>query len=583
ILREIAKKAVVNEDGKPTHILIEGDNYHTLTCLNYTHKGKIDAIYIDPPYNTGAKDWKYNNKYVDENDPWRHSKWTNLMVRRLRLSKMLLAKDGIICVTIDDYELPALLLLMEEVFGEKNHLGTVVIRNNPKGRKTERKVSLIHEYAVFFGASSESYIKKLSIDPKGKTHNYKKDENGEWYLPVNLRKQGVDSLATKSDGELSGRYYPIYYDPKTGIISSQKKLTIKILPIDSRGEKRIWRRGREVIDDMYKSGELWYKKTVNGDQIYFKFRGGLDGEPPQSIWLDNSFSASEHGTQILDRILGKREVFQYPKSPYAVEQCLRIMTTKRNAVILDFFAGSGTTAQAVMQMNEKDNGNRQCILCTNNENKICDEVTCPRLTRVINGYKFSGKEREVIYEKKITMTVLKETENIFSEIDSEKEAQKDNFDDFENKFDEGYIRVIGTKKIKDKKKGLGGSLKYYKTDFIGKNNILNATDEDKIELAHQAGDLLSIAENTLYKVEENDFWQVYENEERYTAVYFREELDKFNKFVTMVEKLEWPVTVYVFSWGDDEFIEEFDHIEGVKVKSIPLPILEIYKSIYNLG
>ena len=118
--------------------------------------------------------------------------------------------------------------------------------------------------------------------------------------------------------------------------------------------------------------------------------------------------------------------------------------------------------------------------------------------------------------------------------------------------------------------------------FIGENNVLDATDADKIELAHQAGDLLSIAENTLYKVEENDFWQLYENDERYTAVYFREELDKFEEFVSMVEKLEWPVTVYVFSWGDEEFIEEFEHIEEVKVKTIPLPILEIYKSIYNL-
>jgi zona occludens toxin (predicted ATPase) len=130
---------------------------------------------------------------------------------------------------------------------------------------------------------------------------------------------------------------------------------------------------------------------------------------------------------------------------------------------------------------------------------------------------------------------------------------------------------------------LGGSLKYFKTDFIGKNNTLNATDQDKIELAHQAGDLLAIAENTLYKVKQNDFYQVYENSEKYTAVYFREELPKFDKFVSMVEKLEWPVTVYVFSWGDEEFNEEFNHITGVKVKTIPQPILEIYKSIYNLG
>jgi hypothetical protein len=114
-------------------------------------------------------------------------------------------------------------------------------------------------------------------------------------------------------------------------------------------------------------------------------------------------------------------------------------------------------------------------------------------------------------------------------------------------------------------------------------NCRAATDEDKIELAHQAGDLLALAENTLYKVKENKFWQLYENSERYTAVYFREELDKFDDFFAMVEKLEYPVTVYVFSWGEDEFSEEFEHIRDVKVKTIPLPILEIYKNIYNVG
>jgi DNA modification methylase len=583
VLKEAPDKAVINKDGKPTHILIEGDNYHALTCLNYTHKGKIDVIYIDPPYNTGAKDWKYNNKYIDEIDPWRHSKWSNLMIQRLRLSKNLLKEDGIICVTIDDYELPTLLMIMEDVFGENNHLGTVVIRNNPKGRKTERKISLIHEYALFFGASNKSFIKKLGVDPTDKTHNYKKDENGEWYLPVNLRKQGVDSLAVKANGKLSDRYYPIYYDPKTGRISSKIKLKVEILPIDSRGEKRIWRRGKDVIDKMFEKGDLWYKKTSDGDQIYLKFLGGVDGEPPQSIWLDNNFSASEHGTQVLDRILGKREAFPYPKSPYAVTECIKVMTNNHNAVVLDFFAGSGTTAHAVMEMNKADEGNRQCILCTNNENNICKEITYPRVERVINGYQFEGKDKEVLYEKKLNLTSLKKSADILEDIEAIKTIEGDKFEKYEIAIEDNCVRLVGTKNIKGKKEGLGGSLKYYRTDFIGKNNVLNATDADKVELAHQAGELLAIAENTLYKMKENSHWQLYENNERYTAVYFREELDHFEKFVAMVEKLKRSVTVYVFSWGDDEFDEEFEHIKGVKVKTIPLPILEIYKNIYNAG
>src|SRR3989344_2834630 len=124
--------------------LIEGDNYHALSVLNYTHKGKIDVIYIDPPYNTGARDWKYNNNYVDSTDSFRHSKWLSLMCKRLILAKNLLKNDGVICVTIDDNELAALWLLMDEIFNEQNHLGTVTIRNNPKGRMTSRKISLTH-------------------------------------------------------------------------------------------------------------------------------------------------------------------------------------------------------------------------------------------------------------------------------------------------------------------------------------------------------------------------------------------------------------------------------------------------------
>jgi len=188
-----------------------------------------------------------------------------------------------------------------------------------------------------------------------------------------------------------------------------------------------------------------------------------------------------------------------------------------------------------------------------------------------------------LFEKKLNLTSFKKSAKILEEIEAIKTMEQGKFEKFETKIEDNHIRLIGNKNITDRKEGLGGSLKYYKTAFIGNKNVINAEDKDKIELAHQAGDLLSIAENTLYKVKENNFWQLYENSERYTSVYFREELDEFEAFVAMVEKLEWPVTVYIFSWGDDEFETEFDHIEGVKVKTIPLPILEIYKSIYNLG
>lgn len=386
VLDEVAGRAVEINSDNLTNLLIEGDNYHVLSVLNYTHAGKIDVIYIDPPYNTGAKDWKYNNDYVDDADRFRHSKWISFMYKRLTLAKNLLTEHGVVCVTIDDYEVPRLLMIMEEIFGESNHLGTVVIRNNPKGRMTNRKVSLTHEYAVFFGKSESAAIKKLPVAPEDKTHNYVQDSDGSWYLAVNLRKQGIDSNAVNIKGKLSDRYYPIYFDPKSGRISTNKKLPVEILPIDPKGEKRIWRRSKDVIDEMYEKGDLWVKEVKKCYQLYYKFRGGLEGQMPKSIWSDSKFSASEYGTQMLASILGTRESFQYPKSPYAVMECIRVASDKKNALILDFFAGSGTTGHAVLELNKEDGGNRQFILCTNNENGIAEEVAYPRVKNVIQGY-----------------------------------------------------------------------------------------------------------------------------------------------------------------------------------------------------
>lgn len=386
ILKVLKGKEIKGKNtDKPINIFIEADNYHALSVLSFTHHGRVDVIYIDPPYNTGAKDWKYNNRYVDEADSFRHSKWLSFMYKRLRLAKEVLAEDGIICVTIDDYELPRLLLIMEKIFGEDNHLGTAAIRINPGGRKTKRTIAQQHEYAVFFAKSPETQVAKIYKAIEEKTHSYKEDEVG-WYEERNLRKEGQDSLAKEG----SSRHYPIYFDEKTGAISAIRKYKIEIWPIDTKGQKRIWRRGKEDIDALYERGDLLTKETKHGIQVYFKFRGGIEGETPKSFWDDVRFSASEHGTQTLDKILGKGGMFQFPKSPHAVEECIKVCSSRKDAVVLDFFAGSGTTAQAVLNLNRKDGGNRQFILCTNDEGNIASEVCYPRIKNVMSGW---GKEK----------------------------------------------------------------------------------------------------------------------------------------------------------------------------------------------
>ena len=423
VLKEIKEKEILTSRDQLFNIMIEGDNYHALSVLNYTHRNKIDVIYIDPPYNTGARDWKYENNYVDGQDPYRHTKWLSFMNNRLRLAKNLLKDTGVICITIDDHEMPRLWLLLEEIFGEHNHLGTAIIRINPGGKKSKRQIATQHEYALFFSKTSMTKVSKFLKPPDQKGHTYKKDENGEWYEERNLRKEGADSLAT----ETSKRYYPIYYDPQTGKISTKIKYKIEIFPIDSENQKRIWRRDTNEIDELYEKKEIFAKTTLFGLQIYFRFRGGIEGETPKSIWDNPKFSASEHGTQILDKILGRREAFQFPKSPYATAECIKVASSNKNAIILDFFAGSGTTAQSVLELNKQDGGNRQFILCTDNENNIATEICYPRIKKVIQEYKYERSNSEMLFQKKILLNDFKNCSNIMEQLNLIKDEKKEEY------------------------------------------------------------------------------------------------------------------------------------------------------------
>ena len=513
VLKEIKGKEIKTDPAKPTNIIIEGDNYHALSVLNYTHQGKVDVIYIDPPYNTGNKSWKYNNSYVELDDAFKHSKWLSFMYKRLRLAKSVLAEDGIICVTIDDYEFPRLLLIMEELFGEENHLGTAAIRINPGGRKTKRSLAAQHEYAIFFAKNPDTLVAKIIKPISEKTHSYKQDIDGSWYEERGLRKEGQDSLATEN----SSRYYPIYYDPKTGIISSKKKLQVEILPIDTDGQKRIWRRDKDHIDELYQKHELIYKKTKYGNQIYFKFRGGTEGETPKSFWDDVKYSASEHGTQVLDKILGKTGMFPFPKSWYAVSDCIKVCSAKTNAIVLDFFAGSGTTAQSVLELNKQDKGNRQFILCTNNEGNIAEDICYPRVKKIIKG----------------------------------------------------YSSIIG----------LGGNLKYYKTAFIKKSISrddlkIRITRECTEMLCLREGIFEEKKAKDDYHIFEQNgkVMAIYYALERDGLEQLKKEMDKIKG-----EKILYCFTLDPLGLNKNDFVDWQD----INLEPIPQKILDIYEQIYE--
>jgi len=514
VLKEIKSKEIKTDPDKPTHILIEGDNYHALSVLCYTHEKSIDVIYIDPPYNTGNKSWKYNNDYVEKDDAFRHSKWLSFMGKRLALTRRLLKESGIILVTIDDYEMHTLKLLMDQIFGESNRLGTITIVNKPEGRTDDKFIPTAHEYMLVYGRNANKCaVNKLPTYEEEYYDNYPLEDEVSRYKLKGLRRGGANSRRQ----DRPNLYYPIYFDPEDGDVSLTKVNGdyIEILPIDSKNIERCWRWGNQRISES--RSELVFKKVGDKWDIFVKSRA-ISAIKATTVWNNPKYNPSAHGTKLLEEILGRTKAFDYPKSLYAVIDAVA-MSSKNNSVVLDFFAGSGTTGHAVLELNKRDGGNREFILCTNNENGICEEVCYPRITSVIKGYR--------------------------------------------------------TKKRK-KVEGLRGNLKYFRTAFVPSE----PTDKNKELLTKQSVEMLCLRESTFDFVSETDAFKIYKNKDHYTGIIFDQlAIPKFKKAVS---KYDNPVSVYVFSLGDDDFSEEFaDMKKTVKVCSIPEAILRVYRRIFK--
>lgn len=441
---------------KPFHTVINGENYHVLKALTYTHRGKVDAIYIDPPYNTGAKDWKYNNDYVEGDDLYRHSKWLAMMERRLLVAKELLnPADSVLIVTIDEKEYLRLGLLLEQIFLE----GTVQMVSsviNPKGASRGTGFRRTDEY-IFIVMIGKATPVRLQLGPEwsssaaGAAVSQDDDstaaETPEW---TSMMRRG--SHAARS--ERPGLFFPIYA-AKDGsrILDVGDSLPIGTpLPSDRPGMTTIWPRRSDGSDGVWQVGPTELRNRIEQGRVRLgrataygfvvnylpdgayaavlsdRFeiigraedgsiiaRGRRDTRRiAPSQWKIPSHNASEHGTTLLSNLLPRR-TFPFPKSLYAVEDALRFFVKEKpNAIILDFFSGSGTTAHAVMRLNRQDGGQRQCISVTNNEVAadeqkalrvqglrpgdsdwekygICDYITKPRIAAAISGKTPTGE------------------------------------------------------------------------------------------------------------------------------------------------------------------------------------------------
>ena len=388
VLKEITSKRISTD--KQYNVLIEGDNLHALSILNYTHKGKIDIVYIDPPYNTGNKTWKYNNNFVDKDDGFRHSKWISFMNKRLRLAKKLLSKHGTIIIAIDDYEIHTLRLLMDEIFGENNRLGTITVVHNPRGRNDDKHFATMHEYMLIYSLNPQKanigYFELTDDDIQA--YNLE-DDISNYTLTTFIRTGNNSDRHTRPK-----MFYPIYYNPETNVLDLEPiKNSIKLLPLNKDKKEKVWRWTKKTFLDQ-KDTEL-VVKNVNGTYKIYKKRRLLNlvSKKPRTVWYERRYDASSHGIMLLRNILDDQNRFPYPKSLYTVFDILKLISNK-DSIILDFFAGSGTTGHAVLKLNNEDDGQRQFILCTNNENDICTEVCYPRIKNIIKGRNSKGEKIE---------------------------------------------------------------------------------------------------------------------------------------------------------------------------------------------
>ena len=392
-LEELEEREIkLVEPNSPQHLLIEGDNYEALKLLQTTHRGKINVIYIDPPYNTGNQDFKYNDRYLDKDDAWKHSYWLSFMHKRLILAKELMSEDGVIFISIDDNEMAQLKLLCDEIFGEINFQAAISVVKKRSGKENTSNFLKAVEYILVYSKQMGIKLNEIPISEQvAKTYNKVDKESGRNYKQVSLRKGGKHD--TREERPLS--YYPFYFNPNTNELSLEKQDNfIEIFPIKANGVDGTWRWGKtKAKKDIC---DLIAQKNSKGNyEIYEKCYIDKNGERTmkvKTIWDSLEF-VSDKGTHLIKDIFGDN-IFTNPKPLSLLKEIIKLHPNEE-AIILDFFAGSGTTGHAVLELNQEDGGNRQFILCTNNENNICEDVTYERLKRVMNGYTTpKGKEVE---------------------------------------------------------------------------------------------------------------------------------------------------------------------------------------------
>lgn len=534
ILKEVKKKEIKTDSIEPTNILIEGENYHALTVLNFTHQDKIDVIYIDPPYNTGNKDFKYNDDFVDKEDTYRHSKWLSFMSKRLRLARNLLKDDGVIFISIGEDEVAQLKLLCNEIFGEQNFITNFIWEKTQHfGRQKVNYYSNADYILCYAKQLNNSGLKELLVESIKVEHEdapLYNASNPENTLTIPAKK----AIFNIPDGEYSCTTDKKYKLLKNVIVKNGKNKNDLILRFKSRWSQR------KIEEELLKGTTFWVKSENFAIRAIYGSDKTSNESPKQIIFTNskNEFVArsrfgqkvgvNEEASNELYNIIGEQNIFNYPKPRTLVEYLISLTfdkrknVHKRNMTILDFFAGSGTTGHAILSLNSKSDSKSIFILCTNNEENICSEICYPRLMKAIKGYKTKNG---------------------------------------------------------DKIDGLGGNLKYLKTAFV-KNSI--SRDDLKIRITRECAELLCLREGIFNEVNATADYQIFEQNGRVMGLYYSLEFDGLNKLKKEFDKRKGLKYLYCFTL-DPLGLSEIDFIEwkDVKIEPIPQKILEIYQQIYE--
>lgn len=493
VLKEVKGKEVVSNKDDQTHILIEGDNYHSLAVLNFTHQEAIDVIYIDPPYNTGENDFIYNDNFVDKDDPYKHSKWLSFMEKRLKLALPLLKTDGVIFISIDNNEFAQLKLLCDEVFDEKNFLGCLTWIKRTKSTNSGKAKKMIQqktEYIFVYGRQSAMNFGGFNLLYSEATKKY--PHKGK------LGKCRFENLEATDYGR-------------------KKRDTMKfpILGVKPR-EGRRWQIGADTARELVEQNKI---ELVDGVPMRAVYPDDEESESFIPFWshLEETGSA-ESGKKELSDIVGPNHGFDTVKPTPLMKQIFERFDD--DITILDFFAGSGTTGHAILDMNA-NSGNRKFILCTNNDGDISTKICHPRLRKVMKGYKNNKGE---------------------------------------------------------KVEGLGGNLKYFTAyDFVESE----PSDKNKHKLVNKCTEMLCIKEGIYDSVTENDDYKILKSHDnRYLGIIFYE--DAIDEYKKAIKKIDAPINTYVFSLGDDPHTAQFaDVADKVVLQAIPEIILKVYQEIFR--